>query len=140
MQPRMGIDGSQSLIIRGPKKDLDELESSGLLFEVQEGHPEWFPAVQEAYFGPNHVKIAHRSETMLVVRFEFRNQPMNEYFEVLMDRHPKCWMKNTFETETGWCGFWIARFRGDKLEVQTHEWEELCWEELGGCEDFSKGH
>jgi hypothetical protein len=134
----MGIDGNQTLIIRGPKKDLDELESSGLLFEIKEGQPEWFASVQDNYFGPTNVKVAHRSETMLVVRFYFRNRPMNEYFEALMNLHPKCWMKNTFDTETGWCGFWIARFGGGKLQVQTHEWEEPCWEELHECEDFSK--
>lgn len=134
----MGIDGSQTLTIRGPKADLDELESSGLLFEVKEGHPEWFATVQENFFGTQNIKVLHRSDRMLVVRIEFRNQPMNEYLEVLMNLHPKCWMKNSFDTETGWCGFWIARFVGGKLEIQTHEWEELCWEEMCDCEDFSR--
>jgi len=134
----MGIDGRQTLTIRGPKSDLDELESTGLIFEVKKGHPEWFSSVQESFFGPTNVTVNFRSDTILVVRFDFRNKPMNEYFEVLMDRHPRCWMKNEFTTEDGWCGFWIARFVGDQLEVQTHEWEELCWEEMAGCEDFRK--
>lgn len=134
----MGIDGYQTLTIRGPKEDLDALEHSGLLFDIKEGHPEWFATVQELYFGPTNVKVRHRSDTMLVVKFDFRNTPMNEYFEVLMDRHPCCWMKNEFSTEIGWCGFWIARFVGDYLEVQKHEWEELNWEELAHCDDFSK--
>jgi hypothetical protein len=134
----MGIDGSQTLTIRGPKADLDTLESTGLLFEVKEGHPDWFADLQEWYFGPKHVKVLHRTERMLVVRFDFRNTPINKYFEVLMDRHPRCWMKNEFRTETGWCGFWIARFAGDRLEVQTHEWEELGWDEMEYAEDFAK--
>jgi hypothetical protein len=134
----MGIDGRQTLTIRGPKSDLDELERTGLVFEIKDEYPEWFSSVQETYFGPTNITVNFRSNTILVVRFDFRNESMNTYFEALMNLHPKCWMKNEFATEIGWCGFWIARFVGDQLEVQTHEWNELCWEEMAGCEDFRK--
>ena len=134
----MGIDGNQTLTIRGPKAYLDVLESSGLLFEVKEHHPNWFASVQDDYFGPKNVTMTRCEDTMLEVSFAFRNKPMNEYFEALMNMYPHCWMKNTFDTETGWCGFWIGRFVEGRLEVQTHEWQELSWEEMAEYEHFSE--
>jgi hypothetical protein len=125
----MGIDGSHKLTILGHKRDLDEMAATKLCFPLtdeQVGTDTEY--LQKHYF--SNAKFDRKDKTVLYVTFEFRNHPVDFYLEELLRRYPKCWMKNEWYTEVGWCGFWIGFTKEDGTQsIQRHEWEELGWEE-----------
>ena len=129
----MGIDGRQHLEIRGAAEILDKLQTSGLIFDGD-------PAIANRFFGPDKVHINRCDPRHLIVGYEFRNQPVYEYLEQLLCAHPTLWLKNTFHTEIGHCGVWIARMQKGVPAIQKIEWQELGIEELVYEEDFSRSY
>lgn len=127
----MGIDGRQTLQIRGPEPIIKEIEACGAAIE---GNQEILH-IAERFFG--NAEVTHRSERYIVFSYEYRNYPITEYLEELLVKYPQCWIKNEFHTETGHCGMWIGRFRGDEPDIQEFSWTELMDEELLMGEDFS---
>lgn len=130
----MGIDGTNCLEIRGSKEDLDILQVSGVAID---GDDE-IKAIAERFFGSKQISILKRTKKYLVVGYEFRNYPVYEYLRALLEAYPKCWIKNTFQTETGACGLWVGRFQGGVPEIQESEWRELTHEEEEYDTDFSR--
>jgi len=128
----MGIDGRQTLHIRGPLAMIDEIEASG---GVIDGNEE-IMLIADRFFGKN--AMIHRSARSIVFNYEFRNEPINQYLEALLKRFPKCWMKNEYHTEDGNCGMWIGRFIGNEVKIQVLNWTELTIEEELMEEDFSQ--
>jgi len=131
----MGLDGRNTLEVRGPSEMLDEMENRGLLFDTEN---ERLKYIGERFFGTENVYIDNRFDRHLIVSFEFRNLPVYEYLEAFLQKYPKCWMKNTWNTDDGNCGVWIARMRSGKPSIQKFEWIELCDEEVMMGEDFSR--
>ena len=128
----MGVDGDQTLQIRGPEDMLQEMEASGFVID---GDDE-IKHIATRFFG-NQVTIKHRSPRFIVIRYEYRNIPVYQYLEALLKAYPKCWMKNEFSTDQGLCGVWIARMVHGKVSIQDHSWAEVHYEEIIHCEDFS---
>ena len=127
----MGVDGIQYIHIRGPKECLDEIELNGV----------WVS--NEGIFVPSIFKIDNMTKTRsepryLSYRLFFRNEPIYEQLELLLNKYPKCWIKNDYDTETGECGIWIGRFQNGLQQIQTREWQELTAEEIVFETDFSR--
>jgi hypothetical protein len=130
----MGIDGRQTLQIRGPEAIIKEIEECGAT--LQEGNEEIL-YIASRFFGKA-AKVTHRSDRYIVFSYEYRNYPIHQYFEELLVKYPQCWIKNQYTTDTGHCGMWIGRFRGEEPDIQELQWTELFIEEEFYGEDFSK--
>ena len=133
----MGLDGRQRLEIRGPKESLDALEDSGLVLEGGCGVEE-LDYIASRFFGNDLVNVVGRDDNCLVVSYEFRNRPVYQYLSHILRAYPKCWMKNEFSSDGGYCGLWIASMVGENIAVQELEWEEPCIEEKCFGSDFSR--
>jgi hypothetical protein len=133
----MGLDGTNIIHIRGPKEDLDVLEACGLRLDDAVNKDGWSFLLQE-YFGPGNCTLRHRSDTLLVMRYDFRNSVPEDYLEYILAKFPRLWIKNAYDTDAGYCGVWIARMSNGRPSVDRAEWMELSWEEMAGCEDFSQ--
>lgn len=133
----MGIDGRQTLQIRGPESVIQKIQATSA--KLCEGSDEIL-YISERFF--DEAKVTHRSEKYIVFSYEFRNVPIHHYLQALLEKYPQCWMKNEFSTDSGDCGMWIGRFRGpvseDKPDIQEFSWMELCIEEEFHGEDFSR--
>lgn len=129
----MGIDGRQTLQIRGHQTIIKKIEECGAA--LQEGNEEILYTA-ERFFGKA-AEVTYRSEKYIVFSYEYRNFPIHEYLEELLVTYPTCWIKNTYRTEEGKCGMWIGRFRGEEPEIQELTWNELNDEEVLMGEDFS---
>lgn len=130
----MGVDGEQTLQIRGPDSMLDAMETNGLLFDTDDQELLY---IGKRFFGKDQIKIKHRSPKYLVVAYEYRNLPVYQYLSALLLTYPKCWMKNEFHSDQGICGVWIARMTNGEINAQEQAWNELCYEEILMGEDFS---
>jgi hypothetical protein len=135
MFSQMGLDGRNTLEVRGPDEMLDEMESKGFLFDTED---EKLKHIGERFFGLQNIYVDNRDGRHLIVSYEFRNVPVYEYLEALLCKYPKCWMKNTYSTDAGDCGLWVARMRLGKPDIQTCSWIELCDEEVMMGFDFSR--
>lgn len=133
----MGIDGTNYLEIRGSKEILDELEQSGLTLKGSNVSAEC-KKIAETFFGIGKIRVIERKPKYLMVRYEFRNYPVYEYLNALLERYPSSWIKNTFSTETGARGLWIGRFSKGAPLIQEYEWRELTDDEIVFVTDFSK--
>jgi hypothetical protein len=121
----MGVDGIQYVSIRGPKTDLDTIEKIGLRFGEHD---------DACLIG----EVMNRDPRYIVFRMDFRNMPIYDEMEILLKRYPKCWIKNSFSTETGDCGMWIGRYNRGTMEIQKLAWHELSHEEIIHEADFSR--
>jgi hypothetical protein len=131
----MGIDGRNTIFIRGSKDILDCLEATGLALETSD--PE-LREISDAFFGSKNIKVLHRAPKYLVADYYFRNEPVYQYLTELLKENPTCWIKNTYSTDAGNCGLWIGRMGPDGVpSVQDLEWGELCEEEIAFETDFS---
>ena len=135
MFKQMGLDGRNTLEVRGPEEMLDEMESKGFLFNTED---EKLKHIGERFFGLQNVYVDNRDGRHLVVSYEFRNEPVYSYLEALLQKYPKCWMKNTYCADSGDCGLWVARMSSGKPDIQTCSWIELCDEEVMMGQDFSR--
>jgi len=131
----MGIDGRQSVSIRGPEEILEELENNYLILQDT---TEECKLIADHFFGKEHIEVRHRSERYLVCTFHYRNRPIFQYFKEMLTKYPMCWIKNEYSTEDGDCGIWIGRYQNGELEIQEVEWQELTMEEVSFVSDFSK--
>jgi hypothetical protein len=133
----MGIDGTNTLTIRGPDEVLKKLEESSLLFEIEEGHPEWFQTLQDEYFGDHLSTVCHENR-YIVFKYAFRNKVPKDYLRVILQKNPQIWIKNEYESDAGYCGVWIAHYYQGEISEQYVEWTEPSWEELAFTTDFSQ--
>lgn len=133
----MGIDGTNTLLIRGPEEVLKRLEESSLLFEIEEGHPEYFQTLQDDYFG-DHLKTVCHEKYFIVFKYAFRNQVPKDYLKVILEKNPQIWMKNEYDTDAGYAGVWIAHYYEGQIAEQEVEWTEPSWEECLQETDFSQ--
>jgi hypothetical protein len=130
----MGVDGRQTLQIRGPDSMLTQMTESQFILESQN---ERITLIANRFFGSSRYTVKHRSEKYLVIEYEYRNLPIYEYLEELLRAYPSCWMKNEFSTDQGICGVWVARMAKGEVVAQEQAWTELCYEEILHGEDFS---
>lgn len=133
----MGVDGRNILHIRGPECDLEDIERNGVVLLTSDCQ---IMRIGKDYFGKDNIKIIHRNENYLVVGYDARNGVFYDYLYKLLEKYPKCWLKNEYSDENGNAGVWIARYIHGKISVQEHEWEELTIEEKIHCDDFSVNH
>ena len=129
----MGIDGQQTLHIRGHEAVIKQIEACGAA--LSEGNEEIL-YIAHRFFGKA-AEITHRSEKYIVFSYEYRNFPITEYLEELLITYPQCWFKNEYRTEEGNCGMWIGRFIGEEPDIQELTWRELNDDEVFMGEDFS---
>ena len=134
----MGVDGSQYVTIRGPKECLDEMEARGLRMDDPANPQIEYVGTQQYFFGPENVKVSHRKPNHIVFSLDYRNEPIYEQMEMLLNKYPKCWMKNEYENELGYCGIWVGRYQHGKPEIQKLKWSEPTIEELVHETDFSR--
>jgi len=128
----MGVDGWNTLHIRGPESDLTELETTGLAISNYSD-----VAMCEIFFGKANVTIQYKTNNYMTVAYNSRNGMFYDYLQKLLEAHPKCWLKNDYRDEDGNGGVWIARYVNGKISVQEHNWSELSIEEIVHCQDFS---
>lgn len=134
----MGVDGTNTLLIRGPSNDLDDLESSYLVLKNADSLCKHGQSIVQNLLGEFNVQIMYRTPNCLKVCYPYRNDTIYEYLKQLLKVHPKCWMKNEFINEYGNCGIWIASMVKNEPVIQEIEWSELSVEDCeGGREDFS---
>lgn len=131
----MGIDGSNTLLIRGSEDILNGMEISGLIID---GVNNEIDEIAARFFGHSNIRFRRITPNLLKVSYEFRNMPVYQYLEQLLYKYPMCWFKNTFYTENGDCGLWIGRYLNNNTDIQIHEWKELSHEEIYFETDFSK--
>lgn len=130
----MGIDGHNTLHIRGPQTDLDEIMSTKAVLTSDTN--EMFNTVSRYYFGDN-AKISHSSERYLVIDYPARNGIFYDYLKRLLELHPKCWFKNEYSDENGHAIVWTARYVNGQIQSEEAEWSEPTIEELVHLEDYS---
>lgn len=130
----MGIDCRNTLEVRGPDVMLDDMVEKGFIIDTED---EKLKHIAERFFGSQNIYVKHKDDRYIVIGYEFRNKPVHNYLTALLERYPKCWLKNTYSTETGDCGLWIGRMVKGKPDIQELEWIELCDEEVMMGEDFS---
>ena len=128
----MGIDGRQTLQIRGPESVIQKIQDTSAM--LTEGSDEIL-YIAESFF--KNATITHRSTKYIVFSYEFRNVTINHYLQALLEKYPHCWMKNEFYTDSGDCGMWLGRFRDSKPYIQELSWKELFIEEEFHGTDFS---
>jgi hypothetical protein len=133
----MGMDGRQSLEIRGPKESLDELENSAIVIASASADYEY---IAKRFFGKENIRMGIRTHNHLSISYEFRNYPVYEYLLEILRAHPKCWLKNEYYTDEGPCGIWIAYMNCETNVpiIEQLDWEEPCIEAKCFGEDFSK--
>lgn len=128
----MGIDGHNTLQIRGPPADLDKIDQTKCwIFDISgtadcSGNVE-FMMLHEEYFKVGMFERA--TKNYMIIFYDFRNEPPHEYIEALLKMYPRCWMKNSYRTEDGNCGFMLAHYNEGILAKQEHEWYEMGDEE-----------
>jgi hypothetical protein len=134
----MGVDGTNTLTIRGPSADLDILESSYLVLPNADSVCKHGQSIVRNLLGGLNVEIIYRKPYCLKLCYPYRNETIYEYLKQLLKAHPKCWMKNEFITEYGNCGIWIASMVKNEPAIQEIEWSELSIEDCeGGRVNFS---
>ena len=84
----MGIDGTQTIHIRGPEACLDELQDRGLRMDDPENPEPEYVGTHQYFFGPENVEITYRSPNHLACRMVFRNEPIYEQMEMLLNKYP----------------------------------------------------
>ena len=127
----MGIDGRNTLIIRGAEEVLNIIESTYLVLDEDK-------AISARFFGKENIEIVARQPKLIVIDYEFRNDTVYDYLKLLLTKYPTCWFKNTYITEIGCCGMWIGRFVGSIMKIQELEWTEPSGDEKFYLTDFSK--
>jgi len=127
----MGIDGRNTLTIRGSEEVINLIESTGLALDEDK-------VISARFFGKENIKIVARDSKIIVIDYEFRNDTVYDYLKLLLNKYPTCWFKNTYITENGCCGLWIGRFEGGVMNIQELEWLELSYDEKWFATDFSK--
>ena len=132
----MGIDGLNTLHIRGPTKSLDELETSYLVLNDKTDNIETARIVSNL-LGPQNAEMCHRTPNYLVFTYPYRNEPIYSYLIEILSRHPQCWLKNEYQTDEGLCGLWIATMSREVPAIQELKWLEPSIEDRAHCKDFS---
>ena len=122
----MGIDGTNTLHVRGPPPALNTIIDTKACINVPH-EPEYYERLRTEYFAlASYNRI---SPNYMTLTYTYRNRPPIDYLTDLLRIYPMCWMKNEFSTDSGICGVWIARMRNGAIEEQECRWEELFWEE-----------
>lgn len=124
----MGNDGQNVLEVRGKPEDLVEIHNLLSLYASCEETAE--PTCKILF---KNAVYKFNKPNQLIGIYDFRNEPCYDFLTELLHKYPKCWMKNTFDSEEGLCGVWIAQIKNGELETQSHTWTELCIEE---CEFY----
>ena len=146
----MGIDGWASVTIYGPKASLDILEANKFTIPAED-YNRPIPVVvgdainyehintismdtlNEHYFKDND-RINRVHERKLVISYDYRNSPIYHYILLQLVKHPKCCIRNFYETENGDGEVMVARFnsKGEiNIECKStcgpenyHDWPE----------------
>jgi len=121
----MGRDVQNILIVRGPKEQLDHLESSGLTLQTTDPT---LNAISNLFFGPN-ATVLERSPNYLRATFMTRHGPPYAYLSALLLLNRQCWMKNTYKDDEGNAGVWLASIIRGQVGSQSFDWLELTQEE-----------
>lgn len=121
----MGRDVQNMLIIRGPKEQLDRLESTGLALQTLDPT---LNAISNLFFGPN-ATVLERSQNYLRVSYMTRHGPPYAYLSALLLVNHQCWMKNTYKDDEANAGVWLASIIRGNVGSQSFDWLELTQEE-----------
>jgi len=121
----MGRDVQNTLIIRGPKEQLNRLEATGLTLQTLDPT---LRAMSNLFFGPN-ATVLERSDHCLRISFMTRHGPPYAYLSALLLLNRQCWMKNTYKDDEGHAGVWMASIIRGEVGSQSFDWLELTQEE-----------
>jgi hypothetical protein len=121
----MGRDVQNTLVIRGPKEQLDRLEATGLTLQTLDPT---LKAISNLFFGPN-TTILERTDHYLRITFMTRHGPPYAYLSALLLLNRQCWMKNTYKDDEGNAGVWMGSIIRGEVGSQAFDWLELTQEE-----------
>lgn len=120
----------------GHKEDLDEFEEHQLSFQhfvprlanaEVEAEADWY-TWNVQHWGTKweawDYEMRARDENFLVVEFTTAWSPPVAFFETLLHRYPRCWLKCTFHEEGGMAGVWIGWVKAGVVKSKHMVWEE----------------
>jgi hypothetical protein len=55
-------------------------------------------------------------------------EPDYEWLEELLDKYPKCWVKNEWWEEGGFAGVWVGCIRNGEKIIRQMNWVDICIE------------
>lgn len=121
------------LEIRGDKVFIDEIESLGVILP---GCSSEDKKIAMTVFGTN-ARYKCDKPSYITIDYHYSNSFITNswiygYLHKVLEVYPTCWIKNSFETEMGVCGFWIGRIKNGLTEIQQHDWTELTNDEECG--------
>lgn len=130
----MGVDGTCFLTIRGPHKILKEIEENKLVFTKRDvNFNKELIYLMKYYFGDN-CSIIREEETIeeninilngLKIKYDFRNQQPVEFFNIILNKYPDCWLKNEYFNEDGVAGIWIGIKGRNGIISNEDSWQDF---------------
>lgn len=134
----MPNDCWNSLLIYGPKKLLEEIKEHNFSFQhfvpmPEEEKENWYDWKLENWgtkWDSHDVTISEGDEHSMRVYYTTAWDPPHAFLEKFLEKYPKCFLKNTHNSEDGSAGVWVARYKDGEKYIQKYHWEELCLEEM----------
>ncbi len=111
----------------GHKEDLDEFEEHQLSFQhfvprPVEAEADWY-TWNVQHWGTKweawDYELKERDENFLIVEFTTAWSPPIAFFEALLQRYPRCWLKCSFHEEGGMAGVWIGFIKDKSPRSQS---------------------
>jgi len=142
----MGIDGNNILVILGPSKTLDIIENGGIILTDEEvDNDSDLIYLKENYFNdkskfireePRLKQNGKKTSNSLKISFYYRNEPIDDYLKLLLNKYKDCWFKNEYVTEDGDCGIWIGEIWNGEEKIQIRDWGEYNQEYYVDNEEY----
>jgi hypothetical protein len=116
----------------GHKEDLDEFEEHQLSFQhfvprPVEAEADWY-TWNVQHWGTKweawDYELKERDENFLVVDFTTAWAPPIAFFEALLQRYPRCWLKCIFNEESGMAGVWVGSVKAGVVKSKNLVWDE----------------
>lgn len=137
----MPNDCHNSIVIIGHEEDLDIFETNHLRFSYFVPVPpgltpderfEWRcenwgtkwdnPTKEESE--PYGTRVIHRSKNELRMYVWTAWAPPIPFLSTLLDRYPRCWIKNTWDEEGGMAGVWVSHMNKGNQVIKELSWLE----------------
>ena len=141
----MPNDCHNSIVIIGHEEDLDIFEANHLRFSYFVPPPpgltpdehfdwccdNWGTKWDNPSEGPCATRVIHRSNNELRMYVWTAWAPPFPFLSTLLDRYPRCWIKNTWNEEGGMAGVWVSHMNKGHQLVKELSWIEpearLTW-------------
>lgn len=77
----------------------------------------------------DHVRIVKRGKHGVYVDMRTKWLPDFKWLNGLLEKYPKCWVKNIWQEEGGLAGVWVGFVDGEEKKIQEMRWNDLCLEQ-----------